>query len=90
MTKTEQKIKDAKVMIKTRYNETKRPFDPPLHVDHIETLTVILDEFRIRMIFKTTVKGKQLYEVIYNERLHEFYLNTYKKVEQFDFKEAIK
>lgn len=86
MTPTEIKINEGKNLVCTRYNETKRPFDTPLRTRDVATLTVIVEENLLRMVFKANTKVKMLYEVIYNTRLHEYYVNTYKKIEQFDFR----
>lgn len=86
MTPTEIKINEAKNLVCTRYNETKRPFDVMLRLDDVTTLTAIVEPHFLRMVFKVKTKTKLLYEVVYNNTLHEYYVNTYKKIEQFDFR----
>lgn len=86
MTPTEIKINEAKKLVCTRYNETKRPFDVMLRLDDVTTLTAIVEPHLLRMVFKVNTKGKLMYEVLYNNKLHEYYVNTYKKIEQFDYR----
>lgn len=86
MTPTEIKINEAKNLVCTRYNETKRSFDVMLRLDDVTTLTAIVEPHLLRMVFKVNTKAKLLYEVVYNNKLHEYYVNTYKKIEQFDYR----
>ncbi len=86
MTPTEIKINEAKNLVCNRYNETKRAFDVMLRLDDVTTLTAIVEPHVLRMVFKVNTKAKLLYEVLYNNKLHEFYVNTYKKIEQFDYR----
>lgn len=86
MTPTEIKINEAKNLVCSRYNETKRPFDVMLRLDDVTTLSAIVEPHVLRMVFKVNTKAKLMYEVVYNKKLHEFYVNTYKKIEQFDYR----